>query len=189
MRKLGGALCLFAGAMAVSLAATQDMDNIPGAEQPASADDDPGIGSHSAETQAPLLFSGGYETDPGGRPVVLIAGALGVSPEVFREAFSGVRPARGGETPKPEQVRKNKAALLRVLAKYGVTNERLDEVSDYYRYNPRRGERGPPRRRKATHASRRARLRASSLPTEGQATARHHASASRECPVSPPGPG
>ena len=62
---------------------------------------------------------------------------------MFREAFSGVRPARGGETPKPEQVRKNKAALLRVLAKYGVTNERLDEVSDYYRYNPRRGERWP----------------------------------------------
>ena len=42
---------------------------------------------------------------------------------------------------RPEQVRKNKSALLRVLAKHGVSNERLDEVSDYYRYNPRRGER------------------------------------------------
>ena len=85
-----------------------------------------------------VTVSGGYDTDPQdhGRPVVLIAAALGVPTEVFREAFSGVTPAElssGGPT--AEEAQSNKAALLKVLAPYGITNERLDEVSNYYRYN------------------------------------------------------
>ncbi len=50
-----------------------------------------------AERKVPVTFSGGHGTDPRdyGRPVVLIAAALKVKPEVFRKAFSGVRPARG----------------------------------------------------------------------------------------------
>jgi hypothetical protein len=74
--------------------------------------------------------------------VVLIASALGVKPEVFREAFRGVTPARDGR-PTSEQARANKDALMRVLKPYGITNERLDEVSDYYRYRPQRGELWP----------------------------------------------
>src|SRR5438552_11396179 len=62
-------------------------------------------------TRVPVVFSGGHETDlrDGGRPVVLIAAALGVTPEVFREAFSHVRPAPAGREPEPGQVRQNKA--------------------------------------------------------------------------------
>jgi hypothetical protein len=89
-----------------------------------------------------VTFTGGYKTDPrdGGRPVVLIAAALGVPSEVFRKAFRNVTPAAGGREPEPGQVRRNKEALLRALGPYGITNERLDTVSDYYRYNGRRGE-------------------------------------------------
>src|SRR5262249_32645502 len=50
-----------------------------------------------------------------------------------------VTPAKGGR-PTGEQARKNKAALMKVLKPLGVTNERLDEVSDYYRYRPQAGE-------------------------------------------------
>jgi hypothetical protein len=102
-----------------------------GARVPARAD----------ETKIPVTFSGGHDTDPKdhGRPVVLVAAALGVKTEVFREAFSGVTPARDGR-PSPEEARRNKDALLKVLKPYGVTNERLDEVSNYYRYQPQRGE-------------------------------------------------
>lgn len=87
-------------------------------------------------------FSGGHETDPvdRGRPVKLIAAALGVSPEVFRDAFSRVRPAPAGQEPDPQQVRQNKAALMAALGPLGVTNERLDAVSNYYRYPPGRGK-------------------------------------------------
>lgn len=93
------------------------------------------------ETKIPIVFSGGHETDrrDGGRPVVLVAAGLGVSPELFREAFRGVTPARGGP-PSRAQAQRNKRALLKVLGPHGVTNERLDEVSDYYRYRPERGE-------------------------------------------------
>lgn len=85
-----------------------------------------------------VTISGGYETDPQdhGRPVVLIAAALGVPTEVFREAFSGVTPAglsSGG--PSVDEAQHNKAALMKVLAPYGIINDRLDEVSNYYRYN------------------------------------------------------
>src|SRR4051812_25461765 len=64
--------------------------------------------------KVPVVFSEGHDTDPRdrGRPVVLVAGALGVAPEVFREAFSGVHPAgpnSGGPT--HEEAQKNKAAL------------------------------------------------------------------------------
>jgi hypothetical protein len=93
------------------------------------------------ETKVPVTFSGGHGTDSkdGGRPVVLVAAALGVKPEIFREAFRGVTPARGGKQSK-EEARRNKAALMKVLKPLGVTNDRLDEVSDYYRYQPQRGE-------------------------------------------------
>ena len=90
-------------------------------------------------TRVPVVFSGGHDTDPvdRGRPVVLIAAALSVAPEVFREAFSHVHPAgpgRGGPT--EAEARQNKAALMNVLGKHGVTNDRLDEVSNFYRYPP-----------------------------------------------------
>ncbi len=88
-----------------------------------------------------VVFIGGYETDPRdrGRPVSLIAAALGVKPGVFRNAFSRVNPARGGE-PTREQVQANKKVLLDALGKYGITNDRLDTVSNYYRYQRGRGE-------------------------------------------------
>ncbi len=94
----------------------------------------------SAQTN--VLFSGGYETNPAdhGRPVILIASALGVPDTVFRDSFSRVRPARAGEEPDPEQVKRNKEALLTTLAPYGVTNDTLDKVSNYYRYAESKGE-------------------------------------------------
>ena len=92
-----------------------------------------------------LTITDGHGTDPRdhGRPVVLIANALGVKPEVFREAFSHVNPAPGGTEPEPAQVQRNKSALLAALGKYGVTNERLDQVSNYYRYRPESGRLWP----------------------------------------------
>lgn len=88
-----------------------------------------------------VLFTGGYETDSrdGGRPVNLIAAALDVAPQVFRDAFSGVTPAKGGG-PTHSQAQANKKVLMDALGKHGVTNERLDEVSNYYRYRPESGE-------------------------------------------------
>ncbi len=103
-----------------------------------------GNGSRSApagDQEVPLVFSGGHDIGTGdfGRPVPLIAAALGVKPDEFRKAFSGVTPARGG-APSGEEARRNKQALMRVLGPLGVTNERLDEVSDHYRFQPQRGE-------------------------------------------------
>jgi hypothetical protein len=105
----------------------------------------PGPVLDASTTRAPVVFSGGHETDPKdhGRPVVLIAAALGAPAEVFREAFRHVRPAPAGTEPDPRQVRENKAVLLAALSRYGVTNERLDTVSNYYRYVPGRGELWP----------------------------------------------
>ena len=96
--------------------------------------------ARAAEKEVPLTFSGGHDTDrkDGGRPVVLAAAALGVTPAVFREAFSGVTPARNGR-PSDTEARANKAALMKVLAPHGVTNDRLDEVSNHYRYQPQKG--------------------------------------------------
>lgn len=102
-------------------------------------------GNGAALAHVPVVFAGGFDTDgrDGGRPVVLIAAALGVPPEVFRDAFSHVRPAPAGTAPEPAQVRQNKAALMAALAPYGVTNERLDAVSNFYRYVRSRGEHWP----------------------------------------------
>jgi hypothetical protein len=85
-----------------------------------------------------VIIESGYLTEEidEGRPVRLIAAALKVTPEVFRDAFSNVRPERGGGRPSPARARENKSVLLRALGKYGVTNKRLDDVSDFYRYRP-----------------------------------------------------
>ncbi len=93
-------------------------------------------------TRVPVTLSGGHETlgVDRGRPVILIAAALGVTPEVFRDAFSHVRPAGPGSGgPTDAEARQNKAALMNALGKFGITNERLDTVSNYYRYPPGRG--------------------------------------------------
>jgi hypothetical protein len=105
---------------------------------------------NAAETRLPVTFSGGHDTDPQdhGRPVVLIAAGLGVRPKVFRKAFSGVTPARG-RGPTSEEARRNKEALMKVLGPLKVTNERLDEVSNYYRYRPEKGELWPTKLAKA----------------------------------------
>jgi hypothetical protein len=102
-------------------------------------------------THIAVEFSGGYQTNPvdRGRPVVLIAGALGVPDEVFREAFSHVRPAPGGQHPTQEREQMNKQALMSRLGQHGITNDRLDEVSNYYRYRPQNGERWPTDNAKA----------------------------------------
>lgn len=96
-------------------------------------------------TRVPVVISGGHEADPRdhGRPVVLVAGALGVAPEVFRDAFSRVHPVAPGSQPDQARARENKAVLLSVLGKYGISNEKLDAVSDYYRYQPGTGRLWP----------------------------------------------
>ena len=105
-------------------------------------------GSHSRDVSAArpgmIVFRDGDETDPRehGRPVALVAAAPGVPDQVFRDAFSHVRPARGG-SPTPARARANKKVLMQALGPYGVTNRRLDEVSDYYRCNRSRGEHWP----------------------------------------------
>jgi hypothetical protein len=107
------------------------------------------VAARSVESRVvKLRITGGHATDArdNGRPVVLIAAALGVPTEVFRTAFASVTPAAGGTEPDPEQVQRNKAALLAILAPYGVTNERLDAVSNHYRYLASAGE-------KWTHAA------------------------------------
>ncbi|MFK7818537.1 MAG: hypothetical protein AB8G99_07455 [Planctomycetaceae bacterium] len=88
-----------------------------------------------------VVFIGGYQTDrrDGGRPVALIAAALGVKPQIFRDAFSNVRPSRNGP-PSRERERMNKEVLMNALSKHGITNDRLDEVSNYYRYRPESGQ-------------------------------------------------
>src|SRR3954468_3541002 len=98
-------------------------------------------GGRAAEKEVPLEFSGGHEIGKNdyGRPVVLIAAALEVKPDEFRKAFSGVTPSKNGP-PSEEQARKNKAALMKVLGPLGVINDRLDEVSNYYRFQPQKGQ-------------------------------------------------
>lgn len=96
----------------------------------------------SGAKTVPVTFSGGYETVPvdHGRPVILIASALNVAPEVFRDAFSHVKPAGPGQEPEEHQVRQNKHELMQRLEPLGVTDQRLNEVSNYYRYNHSKGE-------------------------------------------------
>jgi len=93
------------------------------------------------EKKVQLVFSEGHDTakEDHGRPVVLIAAALKVKTEEFRKAFSAVTPAKDGK-PTGEEARANKEALMKVLKPLGVTNDRLDEVSDYYRYQPQKGK-------------------------------------------------
>src|SRR3954470_24941953 len=92
------------------------------------------------ETKVPVLFSGGDDTEPRdrGRPVVLISAALGVKTEVFRDAFSGVKPAKDGK-PSKQEAQRNKEVLMKALKPHGVSPELLDEVSNYYRYRPGKG--------------------------------------------------
>jgi hypothetical protein len=95
----------------------------------------------SGVLRVPVVFSDGHETVAvdHGRPVALIAAALGVKDEVFRDAFSHVHPAGPGSGgPTGEEARQNKAVLMKVLGPYGITNERLDAVSNFYRYPPGR---------------------------------------------------
>lgn len=93
-------------------------------------------------TRVPVTFSGGYETEgrDGGRPIVLIAAALGVAPEVFRDAFSQVHPADPNAGPTGDEARRNKGALMDALSIYGITNDELDRVSNRYRYVRSRNE-------------------------------------------------
>lgn len=95
-------------------------------------------GAADGVTRVPVVFSGGHGTLPvdHGRPVKLIAAALDVKPEVFRAAFSGVHPAGPGKGPTEPEARGNKKVLMDALGKFGVTNERLDTVSNFYRYPP-----------------------------------------------------
>ena len=97
---------------------------------------------HEDSVRVAIKFSGGYGLDRRdmGRPVILIASALGVPADVFRSTYRNVTPAPRGQEPDPRQVGLNKEALLTGLSPYGVTNDRLDAVSDYYRYNPGRNE-------------------------------------------------
>ncbi len=103
----------------------------------------PAGAGENRETRVAVTFLGGYDTNPvdRGRPVVLVASALGVPEETFRAAFKGVHPAPPGSGgPTGEEARANKAALMTVLGPLGVTNDRLDEVSNYYRYRREAGE-------------------------------------------------
>jgi len=103
-----------------------------------------GAAGGAVEMKLPVDFSGGHDIGPNdlGRPIVLIAAGLEVPPEVFHKAFSGVTPSRDGP-PSPEEARRNKSALMKVLRPHGVTNDRLDEVSNYYRFRRQRGQLWP----------------------------------------------
>jgi hypothetical protein len=89
------------------------------------------------ERRLPLIIENGHDTDPRdhGRPVVLIAAALKVPDQVFRQTFTHVHPAGPGSGgPTDAEARQNKAALMAGLSPYGVTDDRLNAVSNYYRY-------------------------------------------------------
>jgi len=107
-------------------------------------------GARAAETKVPVTFSGGHDFGKNdyGRPCTLMAAALGVKPDEFRKAFSGVTPARG-RGPTGAEARRNKDALMKVLAPLGVSNERMDEVANYYRFRPQNGELWPTKPAKA----------------------------------------
>jgi hypothetical protein len=99
----------------------------------------------TSSTGTTVTISGGLETVAGdhGRPIVLVAGLLGVPPAVFRQAFSGVTPADPALGPSTEEAQRNKAALLAVLGPYGITNAELDTASNTYRYNAAAGQTWP----------------------------------------------
>ena len=127
------------GGAAAALALLVVLAGCTTASSPAVTPEVSGVATVESVTVA---IDGGHETDPvdNGRPVVLIAAALGVPTEVFREAFSGVSPAGAGQEVDEARANANKAVLLGVLAPYGVTNDRLDEVSNFYRYVESAGE-------------------------------------------------
>ncbi len=103
----------------------------------------PSAPATTGETQVAVTFNGGHDTVgvDRGRPVILIASALNVPPEVFRKVFSGVHPAGPGSGgPTNEEAQKNKQVLMEGLGPYGVTDDRLNEVSNYYRYRRDTGE-------------------------------------------------
>lgn len=101
----------------------------------------PALDGESDAEPGTVLLQGGFQTDrrDNGRPVALIAAALDVKEQVFRDAFSEVRPSRSGP-PSDAEASANKKVLMAALSKYGITNDRLDEVSNYYRYRPQDGE-------------------------------------------------
>ncbi len=92
-------------------------------------------------TTVPVTFSGGFElhSNDYGRPVPLYASMLGVRPSVFRRAFSGVHPDPNHQ-PSGDDQEANKQALMGVLAPYGVTNDELDRVANYYRFDSTKSE-------------------------------------------------
>src|SRR5262249_29146977 len=100
--------------------------------------------SQADEKEVPLEFTGGHDIGKGdfGRPPTVIPAPLGGKTDEIRQAFHGVTPAKGGP-PSGEEARKNKEALMKVLGPLGVTNDRLDEVSNHYRYQPQKGELWP----------------------------------------------
>ncbi|HUO10507.1 MAG TPA: hypothetical protein VM008_19535 [Phycisphaerae bacterium] len=102
----------------------------------------PSLTPNPGETEIPVTFLAGHDTNPidHGRPVILIASALGIPEQTFRDAFKAVHPAPPGRGPTADEARANKAALLKTLAPLGITNDRLDEVSNFYRYNRSAGE-------------------------------------------------
>jgi len=110
------------------------------------------VGPVETPNSVTVTITDGLDTDPvdAGRPVVLVAAALGVPTEVFREAFSGVTPAGAGSDVSDERAKSNKAALLAVLAPYGISNEQLDAASDFYRFNGSAGETWPHEQATAT---------------------------------------
>ena len=130
------AILLAAAVLAIAVAWIQSTGRPPGIGN----GEHHNVNSPNAVTGT-VIFRGGYDTDERdhGRPVSLIAAALGVDSQVFRQAFSGVNPSRMG-APSPLLARANKKTLMDALGRYGVSNERLDQVSDYYRYNGAAGE-------------------------------------------------
>ena len=103
-----------------------------------------------ASRTVPVTFTGGFEirADDYGRPVPLYAAMLGVTPEVFRRAFSGVHPSPT-HTPTIAEQQANKVALLTVLGPYGVTNAEMDTVADHYRFDSLKGQTWPHRAARA----------------------------------------
>ncbi len=93
-----------------------------------------------------VTFTGGFviQSDDYGRPVPLYASMLGVTPAIFRQAFSGVHPS-STHTPTAAEEQANKAQLLSVLGPYGVTNDEMDNVADYYRFDSLNGQTWPHR--------------------------------------------
>lgn len=77
-------------------------------------------------------FSGGRETQPedNGHPVTLIANALDITPQVFREAFFQFVP--DAENTDTDGWKQHLPEMMKILGPHGVTEARLTEVLDYY---------------------------------------------------------